>query len=83
MQECVSDNLQRGIDLGLYRDTLEIEFISKIYFTCMMALKDKELFPLNNFSMQTLMSYYLEYHLRGICTSKGLENLSKIIKNQS
>lgn len=83
MQDCVSDNLKRGIDLGLYRDTMEIEFISKIYFSCMMALKDKELFPLHNFSMQTLMNNYLEYHLRGICTPKGLESLANIIKNQS
>ncbi len=83
MQDCVTDNLNRGIDLGLYREDLEIEFISKIYFSCMMALKDKELFPLHNFSMQSLMNYYLEYHLRGICTPKGLVNLSKIITNQS
>ena len=83
MKECVVDNLSRGIQHGLYRDTIETEFVSKIYFTCMMALKDKELFPLHNFSMQTLMNHYLEYHLRGICTPKGLENLSKIIKNQS
>ncbi len=83
MQECVSDNLKRGIDLGLYRDTLEIEFVAKIYFSCMMALKDKELFPLNNFSMQSLMNLYLEYHLRGICTPEGLVNLSEIIANQS
>lgn len=83
MQECVTDNLNRGIKLGLYRDNLEIEFIAKIYFTCMMSLKDKELFPLNNYSMQTLMNNYLEYHLRGICTPKGLQELSKIINNQS
>ena len=83
MQDCVSNNLKRGIELGLYRESIEIEFISKIYFTCMMALKDKELFPLNNFSMQTLMNHYLEYHLRGICTPKGIETLSRIINNQS
>ena len=47
----------------------------------MTALKDKELFPLDNFSMNTLMEYYLEYHLRGICTEKGLLTLNKFIKN--
>lgn len=83
MQTCVVDNLNRGISLGLYRDSIEPEFISKIYFTCMMSLKDKELFPLNNFSMQSLMNHYLEYHLRGICTEKGLEVLSKIINHQN
>lgn len=83
MQDCVIDNLTRGVNLGLYRPTINIEFISKIYFNCMMSLKDKELFPLTNFSMNTLMEYYLEYHLRGICTEKGLITLNKFINNQS
>lgn len=85
MEDCITTNLKNGVALGLYRDTIEVEFISKIYFSCMMALKDKELFPLNNFSMQNLMENYLEYHLRGICTKKGLETLSTYIStnNQS
>ena len=83
MEDCVTCNLERGIKMGLYRDTIDVNFISKIYFTCMMALKDKELFPLNNFSMNALMDNYLEYHLRGICTPIGLDSLSQYIHNQS
>lgn len=83
MENCVACNLSRGIELGLFRESIEIEFISKIYFSCMMALKDKELFPLHNFSMHTLMNQFLEYHLRGISTPKGIEKLSEIINNQS
>jgi hypothetical protein len=45
----------------------------------MICLKDKELFPLKDFSMNTLMENFLEYHLRGICTPKGLETLTKYI----
>lgn len=82
MEDCVADNLKRGIALGLYRDNLEIDFISKMYFTSVMALKDKQLFPLKNFSMSSLMNLYLEYHVRGICTPKGLEVLKKTINNQ-
>ena len=81
MQDCVKDNLNRGIDQGLYLKSINVEFISRIYFNSMTALKDKELFPLDNFSMNTLMEYYLEYHLRGICTEKGLLTLNKFIKN--
>ncbi|GAA4289664.1 TetR/AcrR family transcriptional regulator [Aestuariibaculum suncheonense] len=81
MGDCVISNLERGIQLGLYRDTINKEFISKIYFSCMMSLKDKDLFPLNNFSMQTLMNNYLEYHLRGICTQKGLDYLTEYLNN--
>lgn len=83
MEDCVTCNLERGIKMGLYRENIDVDFVSKIYFTCMMALKDKELFPLNNFSMNTLMNHYLEYHLRGICTPKGLETVTKFISNQS
>lgn len=81
MDDCVASNLDRGIALGLYRNTINVEFISKIYFNCMMALKDKELFPLNNFSMNDLMSHYIEYHLRGICTPKGLDHLTHYLNN--
>lgn len=80
MQGCVIENLNRGIKLGLYRDNINVNFISRIYFNCMVTLKDQELFPLKAFSMNTLMEYYLEYHLRGICTPKGLEKLNKILE---
>lgn len=82
MEDCVADNLKRGIAVGLYRDNLEIDFISKMYFNSIMALKDKQLFPLKNFSMTSLMNLYLEYHVRGICTPKGLDALTKTINNQ-
>lgn len=83
MQDCVIDNLNRGIQLGLYRTSLNVDFISRIYFNSMVVLKDKELFPLNNYSMNMLMENYLEYHLRGICTEEGLKTLHKFINTQS
>ncbi|XCF05901.1 TetR/AcrR family transcriptional regulator [Tamlana crocina] len=84
MEDCVACNLERGVKLGLYRKNINIDFISKIYFTCMIALKDKELFPLNNYSMLTLNNNYLEYHLRGICTPEGLKQLDHhLTTNQS
>ena len=80
MQQCVTRNLERGIKLGLYRKDLNVSIISRIYFNNMVSLKDKELFPLQNHSMNTLMNTYLEYHLRGICTPKGAEILTQILK---
>jgi AcrR family transcriptional regulator len=80
MQGCVIENLNRGITLGLYRENLDVNFISRIYFNCMVILKDQELFPLRNFSMNALMENYLEYHLRGICTPKGIAYLNNLLK---
>lgn len=84
MQACVINNLNKGINQGLYRDNINVDFIARIYFNTMIAIKDKDLFPLKTFSMDMLMSNYLEYHLRGICTPKGLDILNKFItSNQS
>ena len=83
MQGCVQENLVRGMEMGLYRSNLNVEFISRIYFNSMIGIKDKELFPLTQFSMNTLMEFFLEYHLRGICTEQGIIILNKFIKNQS
>ena len=84
MQTCVTDNLNRGIKQKLYRDSINIEFIARMYFNGMLAIKDKDLFPFQKFSMDMLMNHYLEYHLRGICTPKGLDILNQFItSNQS
>ncbi len=81
MQDCIKENLTRGIDQGLYRPSIDVDFMARIYFNGMLGIKDQELFPLKQFSMNTLMSYYLEYHLRGICSEKGLTELEHQIQN--
>jgi len=84
MHECVNENLSRGINQGIYRETINIEFITRIYFNSMLAIKDADLFPLKIFSMNMLLENYLEYHLRGICTENGVKILNQFItKNQS
>jgi AcrR family transcriptional regulator len=77
MQVCVLNNLKKGIENGLYRKSIDLEFTSRIYFNGMVGIKDKDLFPLTDYSMNTLMNHYLEYHLRGISTEKGLQELQK------
>lgn len=79
MQDCVIDNLTRGVNTGMYRDNISVEFVSRIYFTGVTGIKDNEFFPTKLFSMDELMDQFLEYHLRGICTPKGLETLHKCI----
>lgn len=77
MQKCVVENLKKGVQEGLYRENIDAEFISRIYFIGITGIKNKDMFPLNNYSMKTLMNHYLEYHLRGICSPKGVIHLEK------
>ncbi|WP_046745676.1 TetR/AcrR family transcriptional regulator [Kordia zhangzhouensis] len=84
MQDCVKDNLTRGVNSGMYRKNIDVEFVSRIYFNGVTGIKDHSLFPSKLFPMHVLMDYFLEYHLRGICTPKGLETLQQFITtNQS
>ena len=77
MQELFKDNLTKGIEQKLYRNDIDIDFTARIYFNGMLGIKNKDLFPLVNYSMNTLTSYHLEYHLRGICSQKGIIELEK------
>jgi len=84
MYQCVKANLDRGIAIGIYRDSIHVDFITRIYFNSMLSIKDEDLFSKKNFSMNMLMENYIEYHLRGICTTNGIHILNEIIqKNQS
>lgn len=81
MQDCVVENLNKGLEMGLYRENLDVEFASRIYFLGMVGIKDNDMFPADQFPMITLMEKYLEYHLRGIVTQKGLKKLTETIEN--
>lgn len=80
MSSCVIENLKRGINQELYRNSINIEFISRIYFSGILSVKDKDLFPKDKFPTIILLENFLEYHLRGIVTDKGLTKLNQIIK---
>lgn len=80
MMECTRKNLRRGIEQGLYRSNLNIDFIARLYFLGIHGIKDQNLFPIEKFSTQFLTEEYLEYHIRGIVTPEGFLTLKKFIK---
>ena len=80
MHGCMKENLQKGVDQGYYRDDINIEFISRIYFTGLTGIKDGDIFPSKDFEAIALTELFLEYHLRAIVTDKGLEVLKRILQ---
>lgn len=79
MYDCTMKNLQRGVEQGLYRNNIDIEFVSRIYFIGVHGIKDDAMFPIQKFPKVKLFEDYLEYHLRGITTREGLKTLNKFI----
>jgi len=80
MQDCVTLNIKNGMEQGLFRQKLNTDFIGRIYFSGINAIKDNDIFPKENISMQDLMNEFLDYHIRAIATKKGVEVLEKQLK---
>ena len=78
MHQSVRDSLKYGVDTGVFRNNIDVDFISRMYFTGMTGIKDNMFFPPEIYSMNYLMENYLEYHLRAIVTDKGLDILNKL-----
>jgi len=82
MSACIQDNLNKGIAANLYREKIDVDFISRIYFSGITMIKDIELFPKGAVNMQGLQTDYLEYHLRAIATINGITELENILNNE-
>ncbi len=80
-KDCVRINILKGMEQGIYRGNLNVDFVTRIYFAGMTSLKDETIFPRPQFPMLPLMDDYLEYHLRGIATPEGRKTLKTIINS--
>ena len=83
MGECVIENLRKGIEQKLFRNDINLELIGRFYFSGMTSIKDAELFNPIQFSTIIVQKTYLEYHLRGIATEKGIAFLEQILKKNN
>ena len=80
MHDSVEKSLKKGIELNLFRNSIDVGFISRVYFMGMTGIRNTDVFSEENFSKNYLMESYLEYHLRAIVTKKGLKILNKYIE---
>ena len=79
-QECISKNIEKGIDEGLYRKDINKSVITRLYFALVMAVHDENLFTYNKNTINKLEIDVLEYHTRAIATDKGIKELEKQLK---
>jgi len=79
INNCIGNNLKKGIKEGFYRKDLDNNLIVRFYFIGIMGIKNIEIFPMNKYGMPYLMENFLEYHIRAIATEKGIKSLQKLI----
>jgi AcrR family transcriptional regulator len=75
----VKSSLSIGVNTGLFRPNIDIDFVSRLYINGIRGIRDIDLFPLSHFDLKKLHESYLEYHARAIVTPKGLGILNEFI----
>ena len=83
MGDCVIKNLEKGITQGYFREEINQELVARFYFSGMTSIKDAELFNPIEYPSKLVQKTYLEYHLRGICTEKGIQKLEELLKTNN
>jgi AcrR family transcriptional regulator len=78
-----SASLNRGINIGLFRSGIDIDFVTRIFFNGIRGIQDVELFPIDQFKMEHLLINFSEYHLRAICTPEGIQKLDNYKKEMN
>ncbi|UYW01242.1 TetR/AcrR family transcriptional regulator [Flavobacterium agricola] len=78
---CAQQNLQRGIEQGLFRPDIDIWFVLKLHQNAMSYLiEDDEIYK-GSTSFNEYQDKYMDYHIRAIGTQKGI-NLLQELKQQ-
>ena len=71
-----SKSLKKGIESGLFRGDLDIDFVIRIFFNGIRGIQNLDLFPIENYKIDKLLINFSEYHLRAICSESGIEKLN-------
>lgn len=71
-------NLRRGIEEGLYRDDFDTDIIAKIYVSTSILSTRSDVFAPNDYKMHDIHRTNMLYHLHGIVSAKGLEQLQRM-----
>lgn len=83
IENSIKRNIEKGIIEEFYRKDVNAEIISKLYIIKNEAMSDEALFPIKDFSRDSLFVAFLKYHLYGIVSEKGLHRMHQLIEKVS
>jgi hypothetical protein len=75
---CFQQNIEKGIEQGLYRKNISIENYVKFYYTLIFSINET---TISEKEAQKLEVEALEYHTRALATAKGIIELEKHLLN--
>ena len=75
------NNLEKGIEEGLYREDIVVEHIMILYYGHILATHENNVSE-HPAALNELRQTSLKYHIRGIASEKGIQYLNQLINNQ-
>ena len=82
MYEIIKNNLERGIEEGLYRPEIDINIIAKYRLATVFLIFNQEVFPQVKYQAGNVLNAITDNFLYGITTAKGQKLIIKY-KNKS
>ena len=77
-EKCFRDNIQKGINEGLYRENLDVDNYVKFYYTLIFNINENTMLEKDAHELEVKA---LEYHIRAMATLAGIIELEKHLKN--
>lgn len=76
----VKNILQRGLKEGLFRENLDVAYITAFFSELMEMKNNPEIFPENKFSLSDIIYKNNEFFIRILVNEKGLKELERILQ---
>lgn len=77
IKRVIQDNIVFGIKKGLYRKDLDADIVSRIYIYLAGFLTNPDNYDKEEMDIKVMHLEIVKYHLRSICTAKGLDLLEE------
>ena len=80
MYKAVIENIRKGKAEGLFRSNLDEDIIARVHVSRIENSFANEMFAIEELTSRKFVSEMMEYHIRGIASSEGIEFFEKKMK---
>ncbi|MCB9201855.1 MAG: TetR/AcrR family transcriptional regulator [Flavobacteriales bacterium] len=74
----LQNNIQKGIEMGLYRSDFDVEIITRFFFVLSYSIKENEVFNQYRLDSKKLHRCLLTYHINAIVSEQGKKDFLEI-----
>ncbi|WP_197494016.1 TetR/AcrR family transcriptional regulator [Lewinella sp. 4G2] len=82
-ENSIRENLERGMEEGLYRDDLDSAIIAKFFVASVVMMIDRQIFPARERPLSEIIRQHFIYHCNGIVNQFGRDRMEQYLQQES